>query len=377
MNFYAITSEFNPFHTGHKYLIEQTKKKTLTDAVVCIMSGSMVQRGDVAVFDKWTRAKAAVQNGIDLVVELPVCYVLQSADIFARGAVEIANALGCQGISFGSECTDTSLIYKMAELKQNEPPEYRNALKKYLDSGLGYPAACEKAARDFLGEIPQEITMPNTTLGISYISAVKKINPNIKIHIEKRLGSYHSDTIGEDFASASALRKILLSGDKIQDYLLCTNDEIYDINNISSLILGFFRMAKEEHLKNISGMEEGLALRLIQKSRETGNLTDFFDACVTKRYTLHRIRRVVLCSILGITSIPSASYIRVLALNSTGAKILKQAKDTCPLEVITKIPNCNQKTNPMLLKDILSTDIAALCVGKSASLDYTTTPIIL
>ena len=107
MKFFSIVSEFNPFHTGHKHLIEQTKAKTGTDAIVCIMSGSMVQRGDVAIYDKWTRAKAAIENGADLVVELPVCYVLQSADVFARGAVEIINAIGSEGIAIGIDCDDS------------------------------------------------------------------------------------------------------------------------------------------------------------------------------------------------------------------------------------------------------------------------------
>ena len=116
MNFFSIVSEFNPFHTGHKHLIEQTKAKTNTDAIVCIMSGSMVQRGDVAIYDKWTRARAAIENGADLVVELPVCYVLQSADIFARGAVEIMSAMGSEGIAFGSECTDLELLETIAKI---------------------------------------------------------------------------------------------------------------------------------------------------------------------------------------------------------------------------------------------------------------------
>ncbi len=377
MNFYAITCELNPFHTGHKYLIEQTKRKTNTDAIVCIMSGSMVQRGDVAIFDKWQRAKAALQNGADLVIELPTCYVLQSADQFAKGAVEIANLLGCEGIAFGSECTDTKLLYKMAELKANEPIEYKTALKKYLNEGLGYPLACEKAAQDVLGSLPEEITQPNSTLGISYIASAKKINPDMKIHIEKRIGNYHSSDLTEEFASASALRQILLSGDRTSDYLLCTSDEIYDINNISPLILGYFRMAKEEDLKNILGMEEGLALRLIQKSRESTSYNEFIQKCVSKRYTSHRIRRVVLCSLLNITSSPKPNYLRVLGLNSNGAKILKQLKDQCPVEIITKLSVATQKDNPMLMQDILSTDIASLCVGKRASLDYLTSPVVI
>ncbi|MBO5007360.1 MAG: nucleotidyltransferase family protein [Clostridia bacterium] len=378
MKIFGITCEFNPFHTGHKYLIEQTKAKTGAEGIVCVMSGSMVQRGDVAIYDKWTRAKSAVENGADLVVELPVCYVLQSADVFAKGAVQILNAIGCDGISFGSECTDINLLYKLAEFKSHEPAEYSAALKEALDKGAGYPTACEIAAGKVLGGLPPEITSPNSTLGISYIAAANMINPNLEIHIEKRHGDYHSREVKGEFASATALRQKILSGDKISDYLLCTNDEIYDINNISALILGFFRMANAQSLSNIAGMEPGLANRLITLSKECTSYEEFASHCVTKRYTLHRIRRVILCSLLGITQAPKPTYIRVLALNSKGAGILKQLKKQgCALEVITKISNSSQRDSHMLREDILSTDIAALCAGKRASMDYTTTPIII
>ena len=377
MNFFSIVSEFNPFHTGHKHLIEQTKAKTGTDAVVCIMSGSMVQRGDVAIYDKWTRAKAAVENGADLVLELPVCYVLQSADVFARGAVEIISAIGSEGIAFGSECDDKELLTSVAKLKANEPEDYKQSLGEGLDAGLSYPAACEKALKAVLGDLPESITSPNATLGIAYLSALEKINPSLKVHIEKREGDYHSTKLEEKFQSATAIRKNILSNDKKSDFSLCTSDEIYDINSISSFILGFFRTAKEENLKSVAGMEEGLAARLIAKSKECSSLEEFVCTCTTKRYTAHRIRRVMLCAILGIEDAPSPQYVRVLALNEKGAKILKSIKKNANIEVITKITNSSQENNKMLLQDIMSTDIASLCIPRSASMDYLTTPAVI
>ena len=376
MNFFSIVSEFNPFHTGHKHLIEQTKAKTNTDAIVCIMSGSMVQRGDVAIYDKWTRARAAIENGADLVVELPVCYVLQSADIFARGAVEIMSAMGSEGIAFGSECTDLELLETIAKIKTEEPAEYKNALANAMNTGVGYPAASEKALREILGSLPDEITAPNATLGIAYLSAINKINPSMKIHIEKREGDYHSTKLDGKFQSATAIRQIILSGDKNTTYSLCTKGDIYDINKISSFILGFFRTVSPETLAEIAGMEPGLAKRLTEKSKECVTFEEFVNSCTSKRYTLHRIRRVILCSILGIKNAPSPEYIRVLALSQKGAQILKDIKKRSNIEIITKITNSSQRNNPMLLQDITATDIAALCAEKKASMDYTTTPIV-
>ncbi len=377
MKFFSIVSEFNPFHTGHKYLIEQTKAKTGTDAIVCIMSGSMVQRGDVAIYDKWTRAKAAVENGADLVLELPVCYVLQSADVFARGAVEIISAIGSEGIAFGSECSDKELLLSVAKLKAKEPENYKEALNQALKDGMGYPAASEKALKAILGDLPREITAPNATLGIAYLSAIENINPSLKVHIEKREGDYHSTKLEGKFQSATAIRQNILRGDKKSDYSLCTSDEIYDINNISSFILGFFRTAKEDSLSSIAGMEEGLAARLISKSKECTTFEEFVNACTTKRYTAHRIRRVLLCAVLGIEDAPSPQYVRVLALNEKGAKILKSIKKNANIEVITKITNSSQENSEMLLQDITATDLAALCIPKTASMDYLTTPAVI
>lgn len=377
MNFFSIVSEFNPFHNGHKHLIEQTKKKTGADGIVCIMSGSMVQRGDVAIYDKWTRAGAAVKNGADLVIELPVCYVLQSADIFAKGAVEIINAIGSRGIAFGSECTDTEQLLKIAKLRSDEPENYKTKLNGYLNEGMGYPAACLNATADILGELPAEISLPNSTLGISYLSAINKINPSLEIHIEQRLGNYHSTDIDTTYPSATAIRHKILSGDKKYENSLCTSDTIYDINNISSYILGFFRSTTEDTISKIAGMEPGLAQRLIKASKESTNLEDFVAACISKRYTAHRIRRLLLSSILKITEAPPPQYARVLALNGTGAEILKKIKQQGNIEVITKISRSEHKDSVMLKQDILATDISSLCAGQKASMDFLTTPVVI
>lgn len=372
MNFYAIISEFNPFHTGHRHLIRETRANTDAEAIVCIMSGSMVQRGDVAVYDKWTRAKAAVENGADLVVELPVSYVLQSADIFARGGVELASGLGASGIAFGSEVTDLPVLNKVARLREQEPEEYTLALKSALDTGMGYPAACEYATRATLGEVPEALFNPNATLGIAYISAIQKLAPSMKIFVTKRDGDHHSAEEKGPFASGMAIRQKILSGDNSSPYSLCTSNRIYDINNMSDYILGFFRTCDEKGLQSIAGMEEGLSRRLKKMSMEATNFKEFVSMCSTKRYTEHRIRRIILCSVLGIKDAPSPEYARVLALNSKGARIIKSSRGA--IEFVTKITNSSQ--SPMLQKDILATDLASLCAGVKAGMDYTTSPYV-
>ncbi len=376
MKFFSIISEFNPFHTGHRYLIEQTRAKTDADAIVCIMSGSMVQRGDVAIYDKWTRAEAALDNGADLVIELPVCYVLQSAEIFAKGAVELANMLGSNGIAFGSECTDEKLLWNMAKLRAEENEEYKKIIKDMMNSGMGYPRACLEAAEAVLGALPKEAASPNATLAMAYMSSILKTNPKLETFMVKRIGEYHDTDVKGEYASATAIRQKIISGDKTCQYSLCTSDDIYDINNLSPFILGFLRTAEPDKLSGIAGMEEGLSQRLIECSKQSTSLSELTKLCVTKRYTQHRIRRVILCSLLGINAAPRPSYARVLALNSKGAAILKEAKKSEDLEIITKVADASSRSAQMLRKDILATDIAALCVSKKASLDYTTSPVV-
>lgn len=374
MKIYGIVCEFNPFHSGHRYLMEQTIKQTNADALICVMSGSMVQRGDIAVFDKWTRAKAAVQNGADLVIELPTAYVLQSADTFACGAVEILNSLQADGISFGTETDDTELLRKLAALKIDEPPKYTEVLKASLDSGTGYPSACEKAARACIPDLPDEIFKPNATLAVSYICAAMRANTNLKFNAVKRVGDYHDETLSGDFSSASAIRKEILNGNLSVLPSEYGKNDIYDIESIAPLILGFFRLKKSDELSGISGMESGLAGRMIKAAKNSASLDDFIAQCVTKRYTAHRIRRCILCSLLGITRIEKPTYARVLALNKTGAAVLKEAAAKSDLDIITKTADYRYTPDSMFEKDILATDLQALCGRKKASVDFTTPP---
>jgi len=365
VDFYGIVCEFNPFHNGHKYLIEQTREKTGTDAIVCVMSGSFVQRGDVAVFDKWQRAEMAVKNGADLVVELPVSSVLQSADKFADGAVSILSSLGAKGLAFGAECERLELLKEIANVRANESEEYKKVLKDALDAGKGYPAACEEAIKACIKDVDSDAFGPNSTLAVSYIKAAIDKGNNLDFCAVKRIGDYHSTDLSVRYPSATAIRENLLKEGR---------SDVYDIKRLETLILGKFRSSSEKEIGDICSMEDGLALRMIKAAGEVTTLEEFIAKCVTKRYTAHRIRRVMLCTLLGIKEYETPRYARVLALNEKGAGILKQAKER-DIEIITKI---NKNNIPdMLRKDILSTDIAALCVGGKAGMDFTKSPVVL
>ncbi len=375
----AIICEYNPFHNGHKYHIQQTKKLTGANYVMCIMSGSMVQRGEIAITDKWQRAKTAVQNGADLVIELPAYYALQSAQNFAFGAVELLNKSGAVDfLSFGSETGDVEPLCHIANILNNPPDVFTNTLKEQMDTGIGYPAACQAALREAGVE---DRLNPNDILAVNYIKALLQLKSGIKPVAVPRTNSYHSSLASGDVASATAVRNMLKSGQDISPFVPQIPTDIYDEKRVESLILGFFRLVSANALSDVAGMEGGLAERMKSCAKTASSLNEFVSSCVTKRYTAHRIRRVMMCSVLGIKKGFECDYIRVLASNKNGFDIISQIKQKSTLNVITKMADFAPCDNSSIQFDLLSTDIAALCSqipqSRVASKDYTTSPQIV
>ena len=375
----GIVCEYNPFHNGHKYHIEETKKQTGCEYVVCAMSGSMVQRGEVAICDKWERACAAVNNGADLVIEIPAYYVLQSAENYAYGSVALLNSLGIvDTLSFGSESGDGDMLRKIADILTTEPPEYSASLNKAMDSGLSYPAACEKALKEYTGA-DFDFT-PNDILAVSYIKALNELKSSITPYALLRTTDYHSDEVQSNTASATAVRKRIKNGEDIAEYVPHIPSVTYDTSDLSNLVLGFFRTARAENLENIIGMETGLANRLISCAKFSADYDNFVDLCITKRYTRHRIQRVIMCSILDIKGSPRMDYIRILAMNDKGRELLSEIKNSSNLTPVIKVADFSPNEDSMFSYDILATDIAALCSHTAtlrvASKDYTTSPYV-
>lgn len=376
----GIICEYNPFHNGHKYQIEQTKKATGCEYTVCAMSGSMVQRGDVAVFDKWTRCRGALEGGADLVIELPAYYVLQSAQNFAFGGVELLSQLGVVDVlSFGSETADMDMLNRVAGMISDEPEGFAECIEGYLSSGMGYPAAYQAALEKYLG-----ITLkPNDTLAVNYISAIKRSDSLLMPFTLKRDTDYHAEcTSGDASASATAVRELLYAGKDISSYVPVRYESgIYDIRNAESLILGFFRLCTPDRLRGIIGIEPGLENRLISCAREASTFEEFISAAVTKRYTAHRIRRVVMSAILGLIPGKKCDYVRVLGFSGKGRELLSEIKEKSPLTLVTKTADFRPSCDSTFAYDILATDIASLCAKnpemRRAGLDYTTSPVVI
>ncbi len=376
----GVICEYNPFHNGHLYQIE-TIKKSGYDFVVCVMSGAFVQRGDLAIYDKWERAKTAVENGADLVIELPTYYVLQSAQNFAHGGVKILDSLGfVDALVFGSESDDGKKLVKMADVIGEETGEFKTILSESLKSGDGYPKAYEKAISASLGE---EITLlPNDILAINYISQLKKLGSSIVPVPMKRKGDYHSKTHSHgSFASATEVRDMINKGLDITDLVPDTCDITFSLDNIESYVLGVLRSKDEHQLKNVPGMEQGLARRIITCAKESSTLDEFFSSCTTKRYTKSRIGRITLGILLDIDGDSILDYLRVLAFKSDSSNLLSEIKKKCPLPLVTKVADFVPGEKSMFRYDILSTDIASLACSdilkRKSGRDYITSPVIV
>ncbi len=356
----AIICEYNPFHNGHKFHIEETRRKTGVDAVVAIMSGNFVQRGDVAVFPKNLRAQAAINGGADLVLELPVPFATGSAEFFAQGAVRILDALGfVDYLSFGAECSNSEKLLELADLFANEPPEFANLIKLYSKDGLSFPSARAKAATEFaIADAGEILSSPNNILGIEYCKALLKLNSKIKPCIIERTGAGHDteDTHGS-IASASFIRKLLTDSDICSAFSfmpefaeeIFKNEPLHSIKAIENAILCELIKTPVHKLQAISDVTEGLENRIKDAVLCANNLDELIGLVKTKRYTHSRVRRIILSSFLGITDNDRKSpprYIKILNHNETGQKLIAAAKKTATLPIVRNTSQVNKLNVP-------------------------------
>ncbi len=376
MKIAGVICEYNPFHNGHKYQIDVLKKDF--DAIVCVMSGSFVQRGDVAVFDKWTRAKAALLSGADLVIELPVSYSVSSAQGFCEGGIRILDSLGViDAVSFGSECGDIEKLSECAKIMADEPPEVSRQIKKFVNDGLAFPKARSLAYKGILDT--ELVFHPNNILAIEYISALEKIGSSIKpITITRKAVGYHDLRAKGEFASATLLREKLSKDEDILEFspFDFKGYERYDLNRLTNIFKYKLMTQGAAAFDGISDMESGLANRFL-KAIDKESISEIIDFVKTKRYTRTRLQRIVVSMLLGLRDgFKNPEYIRTLGMTENGKKVLSEMKNTCSLPIINKVADFKSDA---ILPDILATNLAALCADKPIlqNRDFLTSPIII
>ncbi len=395
MKITGIVSEYNPFHNGHKFHIEKTRKETSSDFIIAIMSGNFVQRGEPAIFDKWTRTKCALLNGVDMVIEIPLYFATASAEFFSECAVRIMDSTGIiDTISFGSEAGKIEYIEKVADILYNEPEEFKNIIKEELSKGIVFPSARSKALEK-ITHIPKDILEnPNNILGIEYLKSLKKIKSNIKAStIKREQAHYNSKTIESTIASATAIREYIKQN-QIQKALYAVPENckrIYSENlnlgkspvfadDLSHFLNYKIIMSSPEYISEISDITEGLENRIYKAISENYTFSQMCDFIKSKRYTYTKIQRALLHTVLDIKKSDTeefidngfSQYIRVLGFRREASIILKEMSKKSKLPIITNIKNANSILNErglkMLEKEIQSTDIyKALSPNKNFS----------
>ncbi len=397
MKITGLITEYNPFHNGHQYHIEKAKALTGADKIVIVMSGNFVQRGTPALLPKHLRAEMALKAGADLVVELPTYFACSSAEYFAYGAVSLLHALHCvDSICFGSECGDLSLLRTATEVLMKEPDEYKQYLQYYLKEGCCFPLARQKAFQAFTKEerIASVLGEPNNILGIEYLKALSKLNSPILPVTITRIGSgYHETALHTIYSSASAIRKIVLTGSGLDSLCSHVPDAVFSIlkkyyrvrfpltlRDFSLLLKYRLLCETRDTLTQYADVSAELANRIIRYRNQFRSFEQFAHLLHTKELTYTRINRALLHILLKLkketltqlTAEEAPCYIRILGFRKESASILSEIKTHTEIPLLTKL-TAGKMLSP-LGQQMLKTDIFAADLYESVITEKFDTP---
>ena len=401
MKITGLITEYNPFHNGHLYHLNSGKRDTNCQGVISIMSGNYMQRGNPAMIDKWNRAKMAVLNGVDLVIELPLIYSLASAETFAFGACNILNSTNVVDyLYFGSEEGNIEDLSSIASLLINEKKDFKNSIKEYLYLGLPYHTARANTICKILKDDKYKniLNNSNNILSIEYLKALKKLNSSIVPLTLKREGSnYNDNNLHSSLSSATSIRKVFKENLDIN--LLSNSLPEESFNLIKSLkdtkysfvfdesffpYLKYKLLTEGNNIVKLQDVSEGIENKILKEIVNSNSLDELISKVKSKRYTYTRINRILTSFFIGLDNYnlkelykEEPKYIRPLAFNETGRKILKLIKENSDIKIITKVGN-NDINNPCLSLDILGTKSYSL-LNKSINPldDYLKSPIFL
>ncbi len=384
MKICAIICEYNPFHMGHLKHMQLAKEKSGADAILCIQTGNFSQRGEPTIVNKYVRAKMALENGADIVVQMPTPYACSSAEIFALAGVKIANSFSnVTHLAFGCECDNEKILNKLADFFINEPKEFSQSVKEFLKNGDSLVSAKEKALREYLKNNKTEfknaeidlalkaIICPNNILAIEYLKAIKQTKSNIKpVFISRTYNNFSSTELFGDETSATAIRALLYKKGKakaVKKFLPkssydCIKEEMNvfglpDLEIFNNLCMFSLKTSTTKDLKQIFDVNEGLENRIYEVCHNTKDLTDFLINVKTKRYTFSRIKRIVLNRLLNINKsiineiykMDKLPFIKVLGFKSENSELLKNCE--CNTNLIIRVNNVD-KDKSKLYKEI-------------------------
>ena len=338
----GIIVEYNPFHNGHIYQINEIKKIYKDCSIIVVMSSSITMRGEISLLNKWQKTNVALNNGVDLVIELPSVFC-QSADTFAFNAIKLLNEVGVDVLVFGSESDDILKLIEIAKVQLNNK-KFDNLVKTNMDKGLNYPTSLSYAIYDLTG---LKVNTPNDILAVSYIKSVLEINDKIIIKSIKRSNDYNDLVSDSDIVSASNIRNKYLNNldfknsVPLETYNYMIQNK-FDFNLMFDLIKYNILINKDDLCK-FHLVDESICSRLYNAALISNNLNELILNVKTKRYTYNRISRILLFILFNITKVEANNfkleYIRILGMNKKGKEILKNAKKFSSLPILTKFKN--------------------------------------
>ena len=375
---YGIVAEFNPFHNGHKYLVESLKTDE-NSVVTAVMSGNFVQRGEPAVTDVNTRTKTALDCGVDLVLSLPLPYCISTAEKFALAGVTVLDSLNClDSIAFGSESNDKATLFDCAQKLTSIDVEIKTG--ELLKTGVSYPVAREQAITELYGEsLSGVLSHSNDILCVEYIKGLISINSALDVTTVKRTGARHDSEEGtENIRSASLIRTFIDDLDEVKGFVpyesfkilenAISNGKLIDYKKYEMSLMFKLRTLTPEDFKKLPDVSEGLEYRIYDAVRNSNSYSELLEKIKTKRYTLSRIRRILLFAYLDITKEileTPVPYIRVLGFNEKGASLLKLCKEKSKLPIITRVAdlkNLSDDAKRIYDLECKARDLYSLCL---------------
>lgn len=396
MNVVGIIAEYNPMHNGHLYHIKKAKELTNADYTIVIMSGSFTEQGNPAVIDKFKRAEIAVQNGADLVIELPTPYATSSAENFALGAVKILHDMNIvTHIAFGAEEENLENLQKIANVYLEHKEQILSDIKEEMKKGINSALAYSNVLKQYIPNCNTDISKPNNILAIEYLKALITLKSQIKPILVHRRLSFHGDREIEntgEFASSTSIRNVLYDNKKTIEEILniikpvvpenTSNALIhFNPNSLNELWLNLkYEITKlgKNGLKEIYEITEGLENKIYTSALNANNYDEFLFNVKSKRYTLSRIKRICIYILLGITknkfeTLSVASYARVLKVTNNKDELLSSLTKKSNIPVITKITDELLDTFPNDIQESLKLDILATNIANptNPNLDYT------
>lgn len=406
----GIIAEYNPFHNGHAYQIRKAKELTGADYCVIAMSGDFVQRGAAAVADKYCRTQMALQNGADLVCELPVMYSTASAELFGHAGVTLFDRMGCiDTLCFGAESDSLTALTHLAEILIEEPASYQKNLQQHLKNGASFPNARSKALSEYFGDdtTASLLLKPNNILAVEYLKALLRRGSDITpLLIPRKKNHYHDTSLTGEFSSATAIRHALLESDFSTELSgsiptacveilkeLHQSQRLMDTEAFSDMLVYQLMVKSPGELASYGDCNEELANRIKRLTPQYASFDQFCTLCKSRDITYTRMSRVLIHILLGLTQDLYAlgkeqdyiPYVRILGFRESAIPLLTKIKDRADIPLITRVTRdsslLSDAAQEIFSRDVFASELydqlLAMRIGRERYSEYSRQPILL